>query len=104
MEVQTPSRNGITGEAQTWRRVYRKRGIMKPNIKQLVKDRFDALTDVYGNPKDQATNSPIPQYVCTLGELQELLDLIPDEAIRQAVQDEDDRETAETLKDLHYHN
>jgi hypothetical protein len=76
---------------------------MKANIKQLVEDRIDHLVNIHGMNRDFIDHIIVPQEICTLGELNELIDLIPDGAIEQAIHGAEDKETAETRLDLHYH-
>jgi hypothetical protein len=77
---------------------------MKPNIKQLVADEIHRWLSVKGFSQNDVNVSHIPPAICTLGELAELLDLIPDEAIRQAVEADDAKEREQEKVDLHYHN
>jgi hypothetical protein len=77
---------------------------MKPNIKQLVADEIHRWLSVKGFSQNDVNVSHIRPDICSLGELAELLDLIPDSAIENAVMSDDAKEREQEKVDLHYHN
>jgi len=74
---------------------------LKPNMLKVVNDYIELL-DMDELAYGKIGSGIIPEDMCNVRQLKELLELVGEDAIEQAVHDEEDRETAETLKDLHY--
>jgi hypothetical protein len=71
--------------------------MIRKNIRELVYSRMKKLEAFY---KPQTVkDGRIPPDICTLGELQDYLNLIPDGAIEHAIQDEMDAAADEARND-----
>ena len=75
---------------------------LKPNMLQSV-NRYIELLDANELHYDTKANGAIPEDICNVRQLKELLELIGEDEIHQHIQDAEDKETAETKLDLHYH-
>jgi len=75
---------------------------LKPHMLERAKD-YSEILDANVMLYDTQPSGAIPEDLCNVAQLIELLEMVGEDAIRQAIQDDMDRETRETAIDLRRH-